>query len=71
MENLVVVWYLHMSLFEKSWSNPAPYPTKNICEQVGKDYFRQGSGYRLYFCIPAPVLIQSNDFRDKLFKEKK
>ena len=68
MENLVVVWYLLIEASHKSWTVPAPYPTEEICNEVGS---RFKSSWLSTFCIPAPVLIQSNDFRDKLFKEKK
>lgn len=67
MENLVVVWYLLLEATNKSWTIPAPYPTEEICMDVGENNFRWGKSYKKYYCIPAPVF--NPDFYG-MFKRK-
>jgi len=69
MENLVVVWYLMFtgSSTPGYWTVPAPYPTKEVCMEVGDSV----SYYGLRpFCIPAPVMVPSRNYSNELFRKK-
>ena len=68
MENLVIVWYLMFtgSSTPGYWTVPSPYPTKEVCMEVGEDVSYNGIRP---FCVPAPV-FDPRAYPDNMFTKK-